>query len=107
MSILSSLLREPIQIEYPENEPDGYGGTTRSWQVLATVFARVESLESVVRERMLGDRPVASAGYRLTIRYRPEVNAAMRIRWKSHVLLIHSLHEHAETLTLLCYEEDV
>jgi SPP1 family predicted phage head-tail adaptor len=106
---LASELREQVRVERPVTVDDGYGGKTISWNELATVFAEVKPLSGIVnaRERLVGDQREASAGYRVIIRLRTDVTAAMRIIWKTHILLIHSLHERDATLSLLCYEENI
>lgn len=107
---LASKLKERVTIESPRLIDDGYGGKTRTWTPLATAFAQVEPVAAMTggRERRVGEQREAIAGYRVTLRLRADVSAAMRIIWKHHTLLIHSLHERDDvTLQLLCYEENI
>lgn len=104
---LSSTLSQRVRIERPVTSPDGYGGQTISWQELVTVFAEVKPVFGAVSERVVGEQRQAQAGYRVMLRARDDVTAAMRLVWKNRVLLIHSLHEGDGVLNLLCYEENV
>lgn len=104
---LASKLTERALIQRPVQTNDGYGGKTVVWTDLATVFAEVKPVFGAVNERVLGAERQSNAGYRITIRLRTDVTAAMRILWKTHTLLIHSLHESDATLNMLCYEENV
>lgn len=107
MSVVSSRLRERVTIQQLSVAADGYGGQTRSWVTLATVFAEVEPVYSIQSEKEVADQRIANAGYRVWIRLRTDVTASMRIQWKSHVLTIHSLHEQGELLSILTYEENL
>ena len=104
---LASQLNQRIRIERPSRADDGYGGTSVTWVELASVFAEVKPVFGAVHEREVGAQRVSNAGYRILIRARTDVTAAMRIIWKGHVLLIHSLHEGDATLHILCYEENL
>lgn len=103
----ASELRERVTIEQPVLTDDGYGGKTQSWATLTTVFAHVTPLLLTAREREIGVQTNASAGYRVEIRARTDVRASMRMVWKTHVLMIHSLHEAGEVLSILAYEENL
>jgi len=105
---LASKLTERVTIQQRSVSDDGYGGKNISWSDVATVFAQVDPLYSVaLNERVAGDQISAIGGYRVTIRYRNDVNASMRLIWKSHTLLIHSLHEIEPALSMLTYEENL
>ena len=103
----ASLLRERVRIEQPTASDDGYGGQSLSWTTLATVFAQVEPIYVGQSERVNADQRTAYAGYRVRVRMRTDVAAAMRIIWKTHVLTIHSLHEQGDILSILTYEENI
>ncbi len=106
MSIISQL-RERVRIEQPVVVADGFGGQTTSWSTLETVFAQVDPLNLGQGERSIAEQRTATAGYRVRIRMRSDLNASMRLVWKTHVLTIHSLHEQGETLSILTYEEQL
>ena len=104
----ASLLSERVTIEQPTQTDDGYGGKSISWAELATCFAQVEPvLSNAQSEQVIGGQVSAYTGYRITVRVRTDVTAAMRILWKTHTLQIHSLHEQGEVLSILAYEENV
>ena len=105
--ILPSQLNEPVCIQQQSTTEDGYGGVTVTWVTLATVFAQVTPLLTTVNQRVIADQLQSNAGYRVVIRLRTDITSAMRIVWKTHTLLIHSLHETDTTLTMLTYEEQV
>lgn len=107
MSAFSSKLRERVTIQQRSVADDGYGGQTQSWTTLATVFAQIEPLYNVFGERSVGDERTASASYRVTIRQRSDLDASMRILWKTHTLAIHSIHEQGVMTSILTYEENI
>jgi SPP1 family predicted phage head-tail adaptor len=104
---VASLLRERVRIERLIATDDGYGGQTLNWSELATVFAQVEPIYVGHAERAIADQRSANAGYRVRVRMRADVEASMRVIWKNHVLVIHSLHEQGEILSILTYEENL
>jgi SPP1 family predicted phage head-tail adaptor len=104
---IASLLRERVRIEYLVRSDDGYGGETAAWTELATVFAQVDPLYAGQSERSVADQRSANAGYRVRVRMRTDIDAAMRLIWKTHTLTIHSLHEQGEILSILTYEEQL
>lgn len=99
------MLRERVRIEQLIETDDGYGGVTTSWGELVSVFAKVEPIYVGASEQSIGEQRNARAGYRVSVRLRTDIDASMRIVWKSHVLTIHSLHEQGELLSMLTYEE--
>lgn len=103
---ISSTLRERVRIEQLSVSDDGYGGQTRSWTTLATVFATVEPVYNAQTEHNVADQRQSSSGYRVKIRIRTDIAASMRLIWKTRTLVIHSLHEQGELLNLLTYEEN-
>jgi SPP1 family predicted phage head-tail adaptor len=105
--MLASKLNERVRIEKLSTATDGYGGQVQSWIELATVFAQVEPIYSIQTEQEIAAQRQSKAGYRVRIRVRTDVNASMRIVWKTHTLQIHSLHEQGDVLSILTYEENV
>jgi head-tail adaptor len=105
MSQWSSLLKERVDIQQPIRTVDELGGANIAWTPVVSVWAQVEPVLGTARERETGAQLLASAAYRVRIRTRTDINAAMRLVWKTHTLTIHSLHERAEVLELLAYEE--
>jgi SPP1 family predicted phage head-tail adaptor len=106
MSIASEL-RDRITVQQLSASDDGYGGKIANWGDVATLFAQVQPIFGNASERQEAGQRSANAGYRVRIRYRGDITAAMRIIWKTHTLAIHSLHEQGEILSILTYEENV
>ena len=104
---IASLLSERVTIQQPTQSDDGYGGKTISWTELATCFAHVEPLFVTQGEHLVAEQVTAYAGYRVMVRVRTDVTAAMQVVWKTHTLKIHSLHEQGEVLSILAYEENL
>lgn len=100
-------LRERITIEQATPVADELGGQSITWETLASCWAEVVPLNSAGRERDDASQVAASAGYRVLMRYREDVDASMRLQWRSHTLAIHSLHERKGILELLTYEESL
>ncbi len=55
----------------------------------------------------MADQRQRTSGYRVLIRSRTDVAASMRLIWKTHTLLIHSIHEQGALLSILTYEENI
>jgi SPP1 family predicted phage head-tail adaptor len=105
---LASKLTERVTIQQRLMSDDGFGGKTISWSDVITVFAQVEPIYSVAfSERVVGEQISAIGGYRVMLRYRADISASMRLVWKGRLLLIHSLHESDQVLSLLTYEENL
>ncbi|MFM9889771.1 MAG: phage head closure protein [Rickettsiales bacterium] len=107
MSGLASNLTERVTFQQQSASDDGYGGQATAWADVLSVFAQVQPIYSNVGEDEVAGQPNARAGYRVIIRARSDINAGMRIVWKSHTLRIHSLHEVADTLSILTDEENL
>ena len=97
-------LNQRVTINQPVITSDGTGGQSVSWMELATVYAEVVPVGNYTVERNLADSVNAQAGYRVTIRARTDVTADMRVVWKSHTLLIVSMHEADRMLEILTHE---
>lgn len=107
MSGLASELTERVTFQRLSASDDGYGGKTQAWVDFLTVFAQVQPVYSNVGEDEVAGQPNARAGYRVIVRARSDIDAAMRILWKTHTLRIHSLHEAGERLSILTDEENL
>ena len=104
---MASQLKERVTIEAPIASSDGQGGQSITWEPVATVWAEVRTVGLGGRERSSGQQTEAAAGYRVRIRTQVEVNAAMRLQWRTRTLAVHSVHEQEAMLELLVYEEGV
>ena len=101
----ASRLNERVAIEEPLASSDGQGGQQITWSTIATVWAEIRMVGNGGRERASAQQPEAAAGYRVRMRYRADVDATMRLQWRTRVLAIHSVHEQDQYLELLAYEE--
>lgn len=81
-------LRERVTIERMERVPDGFGGATVNWIEVATAHAEVISFKG--RERAGADGVETREPFRVVMRYREDVNAAMRCCWRGRTLDIQS-----------------
>lgn len=71
-------LRHRITIEKPTNVQDPVtGATTAGWEPVATVWASVDPLS--VREFISASATQSAVSARITIRYRPDIMANMRV----------------------------
>jgi SPP1 family predicted phage head-tail adaptor len=96
-----------LDLEAPLAAPDGQGGSELSWQVLASVWARIEPVSFVVA----GEEAAAATGsisHRIWLRYREDVSAGQRLRKGSRVFAIRLVRDPDETRRyLVCQcEED-
>lgn len=107
MSTLASKLTQRVTFQQLVLSDDGYGGKSSSWADFISLFAEIQPVYSNWQEQEVAGQPDAKAGYRVIIRLRSDIHAAMRILWKNHTLSIHSLHEAGEALSILTYEEQL
>ncbi|WP_425374219.1 phage head closure protein [Neorhizobium lilium] len=96
-----------LDIEAPQPFADGQGGATLIWQVLASVWARIEPVSFVVAE----DEAAAQTGtisHRIWLRFRDDVVAGQRLRKGMRVFTIKLVRDPDETRRyLVCQcEED-
>lgn len=82
-------LRERCAIQAESTSDDGMGGQTLSWSTSATVWARVTPIGG--REQVQAQQVQDSVTHRVTIRYRPGLNAGMRLLWGSKPLNIRAV----------------
>ncbi|ESR22795.1 putative head-tail adaptor [Lutibaculum baratangense AMV1] len=94
-----------MRLEAPVTADDGSGGTTASWNLVTTLWARVEPLSAV--ERLTAERLEAAVTHRVTIRHRAGVTHRMRFVLGTRVLEIRGirdLEERHRYLELTCEE---
>lgn len=103
----ASRLKERVTLQAPVASSDGQGGQSVAWNDVATLWAEVRVVGAGSRERANAQQPQAAAGYRVRIRTHAEIDATMRLQWRTRTLAIHSVHEHDAMLELLAYEEGV
>lgn len=71
-------LRRRLLLEAPVATPDGLGGATQSFEIIAAVWGRVEWLSG--REHWVRGRPEQAATHRVTLRWRDGVDSGRRLR---------------------------
>ncbi len=71
-------MRRRLVLEAPVEAPDGIGGTTRSFSAVAALWAQVEWLSGL--EQWRDGRPEQLARYRVTLRWRGDIDAGRRLR---------------------------
>jgi SPP1 family predicted phage head-tail adaptor len=99
-------LRHRVTIEQKSAAPDGGGGGAETWSALATVWAALETLEGA--EVVRAEQVASETRFRLRIRHRSDVSAAMRVVLGTRVLGIESVADQdgrGRFLTLFCVED--
>lgn len=101
----SGELNRRITLEQLTMSPDGSGGATSTWGALATVWAQVSPKAG--SEKLHGDQLTPTITYGVTIRYRKDVDASMRVLYEGRLLRINGVIDQGEMhrfLTLSCDE---
>ena len=92
--MLAPRLKQRVTIEQQSLTPDGLGGATRSWSTLATVWAEVVPMSG--REALFAFRLESPVTHRVTMRYRADVKADMRLNYESRILTIRAVINRGE-----------
>ncbi len=71
-------MRRRLVLEAPVAAPDGLGGATRSFAAIGAFWAQLEWLSGV--EQWREGRPEQVGRYRVTLRWRGDVDAGKRLR---------------------------
>ena len=97
-------LRHRVKFQQLQKLPDGQGGFTHSWVDYATVWARVKAVTG--KETIEADRLVSIADFKVTVRYRNDIDDTMRVVWNSKNYQILSVQpdEKEKYMTLLIRE---
>ena len=69
--------RRRFVLELPKEQPDGFGGTTRSFAPGPELWGAIELVAQ--DERARAGRPESAATHRVRLRYRDGVTGAMRL----------------------------
>ncbi|MCB1500464.1 MAG: phage head closure protein [Bauldia sp.] len=94
-------LRHRIVIEAPIASPDGAGGETVTWDMLASVWALVEPVGA--GETVRAGRLTGTVTHAVTIRFRSDVAGGMRVAYRGRhyrVLAVYDPDERRRYLTL-------
>ena len=79
-------MRRRLSLQTEVRVADGAGGAASTWTEVAQVFAAVEGLDG--DEAMRGMRGMVRTRYRVTLRYRADVEAGRRFLEGTRVLTI-------------------
>jgi len=96
-------MRERVSIEAESLADDGMGGSVRSYEAVAVVWAKVKPLKG--GEKLFAAQVEARQAYHVTIRYRDDVNTTQRLVWRGNVMNIKAVANtdmHQRFLILEC-----
>lgn len=88
-------LRHELVLEAATLSPDEAGGHSEEWVEIASLFGRVEPVSAV--SRFGADQTLESVTHRVTIRFRDDIAAGMRLRRTARVLEVVTVHDPDET----------
>jgi len=97
--------RTALELMTPTDVPDGAGGVARSHAPTASVWALVEPLKALPGQAM--DQEGATITHRITIRFRTDVDSAVRFRHGDRVFRVTAVHDpdgRRRHLVCLCKE---
>ncbi|WP_440409792.1 phage head closure protein [Neorhizobium petrolearium] len=95
-----------LDLEAPQTEPDGQGGATVTWGVMASLWARIEPVSFLVTEEAASERGTIS--HRIWVRFREDIAAGQRFRKGARVFVVKLVRDPDETrryLVCQCEEE--
>lgn len=87
------LLRDRIEVQQSSEATNSLGEAVLSWTTIGTVWARVEGVSA--REALQTGQANVTLTHRVRLRYYTGLTHQHRFRWRSRVLEIVSLLEHA------------
>jgi SPP1 family predicted phage head-tail adaptor len=99
-------LRHRVTVEVAAGASDAAGGESRTWSTSATLWARIEPLTA--EEKTVAAHLAGLVTHKVTIRWRDDVTASMRIACRGRHFRIRTVHDPDETrryLQLGCEEE--
>lgn len=73
-------MRERVTIRSQAQSVDPAGQITTTWSDVATTWARVEPMKAW--EQQLAGRDQGARGYKMTIRYRTDIDTNSRVVWR-------------------------
>lgn len=100
------LMTARLDLEAPQNTPDGQGGATVSWTVLASLWARIEPVSFVVAEEAAAE--TGDISHRIWVRFRDDIAAGQRFRKGARLFTVKLVRDPDETrryLVCQCEEE--
>lgn len=98
--------RRRFVLELPQDIPDGFGGTLRSYAPGPLLWGAIEAVSG--EERVRADRPELAATHRVTLRHRPGVTGAMRLGLGPRRFAIrHAADPDGRARALVCLVEEI
>lgn len=99
-------MRRRLVLEAPVAAPDGLGGATQVFEAVAALWAQVEWIAGTEAWRQ--GRPEQSRNYRITLRWRGDVDAGRRLRDGDRLFDIRSAADpDGARRCLICLAEEV
>ncbi len=99
-------MRRRLVLEAPVASPDGLGGATKGFEAVAALWAQVEWISGTEAWRQ--GRPEQSRNYRITMRWRGDVDAGRRLRDGDRIFDIRSAADpDGARRRLVCLAEEV
>jgi len=95
-----------LDLEAPVATPDGQGGAALTWNVVASLWARIEPVSFQVAEEASAERGTIS--HRIWVRYREDIAAGQRFRKGARIFVVKLVRDPDETrryLVCQCEEE--
>jgi len=99
-------LRRRLILEHPVDAPDQTGGFARQWQAVATLWAQVEPVRA--EQVFSAERAAMHVTHRIRLRWRPDINGAMRLRDGARLFVImgaHDADDRRRWMICVCREE--
>lgn len=84
-----------LELEAPEETPDGQGGITPGWRLLRALWAAVEPVSQGAFERASADDVAIT--HRIWAGFRNDIAAGMRLRKGARIFLVKSVIDPDET----------
>jgi SPP1 family predicted phage head-tail adaptor len=85
-------LRHRLVLEAPAETPDGAGGTSRGYEMIAALWARVTPVSA--RGDLVAAGTGATVTHRIVIRSRSDVTTRHRLRDGARIFRIEALRDH-------------
>lgn len=95
--VSAGTFRDKVDIQVPNLVPDNRGGGVYNWSTIASVWARVETVDRssyigyVNKERFEEGQLLGRRHFMITIRYGPPVTTVMRVLYRGKDLEIESV----------------
>ena len=95
-----------LDLEAPQAVPDGQGGATVTWEVTASLWARIEPASFRVAEEAAAE--IATISHRIWVQFREGIAAGQRFRKGRRIFAVKVVRDPDETrryLVCQCEEE--